>query len=116
MRTWGRVGQVNGVGGTWVEVTPDASGGLSNIYITTLVQSLRLSLGESPFFANYGIPAQQSVVTQVMPDFYASQTQTQFAPYFASLTIQRVSGSGSQVYRVRAVCPSGAILIREVAT
>ena len=96
-------------------MTPDSDGDLSNIYLTTLVQTLRLSLGESPFFGNYGIPAQQSVITQVFPDFYASQTQTQFAPYFASLTIQRVSTSGNPIYRVRAVCKTGAILTSEVA-
>jgi hypothetical protein len=116
MRTWGRIGQVNGQGGTWVEVTPDANGDTSNIYLTTLVQVLKLNLGESPFYANYGIPAQQSVVTQVFPDYYAMQTQAQFAPYFASLVIQRVSGSNPPVYNVTAVCHSGAILTTQVAT
>lgn len=116
MRTWGRIGQVNGIGGTWVEVTPDANGDTSNIYLTTLVQCLKLNLGESPFYGNYGIPAQQSVVTQVMPDFYAAQTQTQFAPYFASLTIQRLLGATTPTYAVRAVCPSGAVLTTTVAT
>ena len=84
--------------------------------MTTLVQCLQLNLGESPFYSNYGIPAQQTVVTQVLPDFYAMQTQTQFAPYFASLAISRVQGSFPPVYNVTAVCHSGAALTATVAT
>jgi hypothetical protein len=66
--------------------------------------------------ANFGIPAQQSVTTRVFPDFYATQTQTQFAPYFASLVINRVQGSFPPVYTVQALCHSGAILTTTVAT
>ena len=116
MRTYGRVGQVQGIGGTWVEVTTDPAGYNDNVYLTTLCQVLNLNLGESPFFANYGIPAQQSVVTQVFPDFYASMTQQQFAPYFASLVIQRVQGSYPPAYDVTAVCHNGAVLTSTVAT
>lgn len=116
MRTWGRInGGVNGVGGTWVEVTTDANGDNSNVWLTTLCQTLLLNLGESPFWASYGIPAQQSIVTQVFPDFYAARTQSQFAQYFASLTIQRVLGSFPPVYNVRAVCFNSAILTSQVA-
>lgn len=69
-----------------------------------------LNLGESVFFGNYGIPEQQSVVTQVFPDYYMSLIQQQFAQYFASLTIERVQGSFPPAYNVRAVCHNGAIL------
>ena len=116
MRTYGRTGQVNGAGGTWVEVDLDANGYADNIMLTTLVQTLKLNLGESPFFGSSGIPAQQSIVTQVFPDFYAAQTQQQFAPNFASLVISRVQGSFPPVYSVTAVCHSGAILTTTVAT
>jgi hypothetical protein len=116
VRTWGRIGQdENGRGGTWVEVTTDANGFNEDVYLTTLVQCLRLNLGESPFYANYGIPAYPSVITQTYPDFYAAQTQTQFAPYFASLTIQRLNTSGAPIYLVTAVCFNGAIIPLEVA-
>ena len=115
MRTWGRVGQTNGEGGTWVEVATDASGYNDNVYLTTLVQTLKLNLGESPFYANYGIPAYQTIVTQVFPDYYAMQVQDQFAPSFASLTITRNSGSNPPVYSITAVCHSGAVLTAEVA-
>ncbi|MHB8406452.1 MAG: hypothetical protein ACYDCJ_13650 [Gammaproteobacteria bacterium] len=116
MRTWGRIGQVNGTGGTWVEVSTDADGFNDQVYITALVQALKLNLGESPFFGNYGIPALQSVIQQTFPDFYAAQTQTQFSPYFASLVIRREIGLFPPVYAVRAVCHSGAILTTAVAT
>lgn len=96
MRTYGRIyaseqDRLNGVL-TWVEVDPDPATGLTDmIYATTLIQVLKLSLGESPFYANYGIPAQQSVLTQVYPDFYMARTQQQFSIYFASLIISRAA-------------------------
>ena len=116
LRTYGRVGQVNGIGGTWVEVVTDANGYSDAVWLTTLAQCLKLNLGESPFWANYGIPAQQSVVTQVFPDYYAMQTQTQFAPYFATLVITRVPQSFPPVYTVYAVCHSGAVQILTIPT
>jgi len=116
MRTFGRINQVNGAGGTWVEVSTDANGFNDQVYLTTLVQALKLNLGESPFYASTGIPAQQTVVTQVFPDYYAMITQEQFAPFFAALTINRVPGSFPPVYTVTAVCHSGAILTETVAT
>ncbi|OYV47662.1 MAG: hypothetical protein B7X10_04325, partial [Burkholderiales bacterium 21-58-4] len=67
----------------WVEITTDANGFNDNVYLTTLAQILKLNLGESPFWANYGIPQYQTIMTQVFPDYYAMQTQTQMAPYFA---------------------------------
>ena len=116
LRTYGRTGQVNGVGGTWVEVTTDANGYSDQVYYTTLIQVLKLNLGESPFYGNYGIPAQQSVITQVFPDYYVMQTQTQFAPYFASLVITRVPLTTTPTYDVTVVCHSGAVLSTVVAT
>lgn len=116
MRTYGRINQVDNMGGTWVEVTTDANGFNEQVYLTTLIQCLKLNLGESPFWANYGIPAYQSVMTQVFPDFYAAQTQQQFAPFFASLSITRVVGSFPPVYNVKAICFGGAILNTTVAT
>ncbi len=116
LRTYGRINQTDGIGGTWVEVTTDADGFDDAVWLTTLIQCLKLNLGESPFFANFGIPAQQSVTTQVFPDFYASQTQQQFSPYFASLAITRVQGSFPPVYDVAAVCHNGAVVGVQVST
>lgn len=116
LRTWGRVGQENGIGGSWTEVTTDTDGYNDAVYLTTVIQVLRLSLGESPFFANYGIPAQQSVVTQVFPDFYVAQTQQQFAPYFASIMLSRLQGAPNPIYRGNIVAHNGAILQIQVPT
>lgn len=115
MRTWGRLYDELG-NATWVEVTTDANGFNDNVWLTTVCQALKLNLGESPFFANVGIPAYQSVATQIPPDYYAMQIQTLFAPNFALLTITRVPNSSPPVYTVTAVCHSGAILTNTVAT
>lgn len=115
MRTYGRITNPNGTK-TWVEVTTDSRGFNDNVYLTTLAQCLKLNLGESPFYSNYGIPAQQTIVTQTFPDYYVAQTQSQFAPYFASLSINRVVGSYPPVYNAQAVTHSGAILTTEIAT
>lgn len=114
MRTWGKDYNTDG-SYRWVSVTTDANGFNDNVYLTTLAQVLKLNLGESPFYANYGIPAQQTVVTQVFPDYYAMVTQQQFAPYFASLAIVRVPGSFPPVYNIQAVAHSGALLNEIVA-
>ncbi len=102
MRTYGRVPVL--VAGTnipvidtetglpatqWVEVDTTSAGYNDYVYITTLIQVLKLNLGESPFYGNYGIPAKPSIVQQVAPDFYVMRTQQQFAGRFASLTIAR---------------------------
>jgi hypothetical protein len=108
-RTYGRIANEDGTK-TWVLVETDANGMNDNVSLTTLAQTLKLNLGESPFHADYGIPAYQTIVTQVMPDFYVMKTQTQFSSYFASLTITRVQGSLPPVYQVNAVCHSGALL------
>lgn len=114
MRTWGRNYALDG-SYTWVEVSTDANGYDDNVWLTTLCQTLKLNLGESPFYANYGIPAYQTIVTQVFPDYYVMQTQQQFAPHFASLVISRQAASFPPVYNITAVCHSGAVLTAEVA-
>lgn len=116
MRTYGRVGQTGGLGGTWVEVSTDANGYNSELYLTALIQCLKLSLGESPFFGDFGIPAQQSVTTQIPPDFYVARTQQQWSQFFSALTIQRVQGSFPPQYNVQAVAPTGAILLPTAET
>lgn len=112
MRTYGRIknpkaGKVSGAIGSfvigvsaigeatadqdliWVEVDTDENGYNDAVMVTTLIQCLKLNLGESPFFANYGIPAKTSVMQQVAPDFYVVRTQRQFSQYFASLIIAK---------------------------
>ena len=90
MRTFGRITEATGQK-RWVEVTTDANGFNDYVYLTTLCQVLLLNRGESPFYANYGIPAQQSVLQQIAPDFYMAQTQQQFATFFASLQLTKIA-------------------------
>lgn len=74
MRTWGRQYAKDGTY-QWVEVTTDPNGFSDNLWLTTLVQALKLNLGESPFYANLGIPQYQTIMTQVMPSYYVSNIQ-----------------------------------------
>ena len=106
MRTYGRIENELGVK-TWVTITTDDAGFNDNVYITTLIQCLLLILGESPFHANYGIPAQQSLVQQVFPDFYVAQTQQQFSGFFSNLMITK-EVSANPLYRVNVVRNTGA--------
>jgi hypothetical protein len=110
VRTYGRVE------GVWEEVDTDANGYNDEVYLTTLCQVLLLNLNESPFYATYGIPANQSVLQQTFPDYYVALTQQTFAPYFASITIARVKGTLTPTYSVNVVTHQGAILTAQVAT
>lgn len=114
MRTYGRIYSPDG-SYVWQEVDTDDNGFDDDVWITTLIQVLKLNLGESPFYAQYGIPAQQTVVTQVFPDYYAAMTQQQFAPYFASLIISKIDarddlGVPYPAYSVNIVKNTGAVV------
>ncbi len=87
MRTYGRTQNVLSGKKLWWTVTTDQGGYNDSVYITALAQVLKLNLGESPFFADWGIPAHESVTTQVPPDLYVARTQQRFAPFFASLIL-----------------------------
>jgi hypothetical protein len=117
MRTWGRPVIQDGfrtTRGPWTQVNTDPSTGLNDlVQVTTLCQTLLLNLGESPFFANYGIPAQQTIITQVWPDFYVAGTQRQFAQHFASLIISRRQ-STFPYYNVNVTTHSGQKLNPQV--
>ena len=105
MRTWGRVTDSDG-NKTWQVVETDEDGNNDMVRVTQLIQDLKLNLNESPFYANYGIPAQNSVITQIFPDFYVTKTQQQFAQYFTNLTIAKVQ-STTPTYRVNIILNSG---------
>jgi hypothetical protein len=87
MRTYGRTQDVLSGKKKWWVVTTDLGGFNDSVMLTALAQVIKLNLGESPFFADYGIPAHPSVVMQIFPDFYMARTQQQFAGYFASLIL-----------------------------
>lgn len=116
MRTYGR--SPSNIGPNWVQVTTNpASGENDHVYLTTLCQVLLLILNESPFYANYGIPAFQSVMTQIYPDYYVAVTQRQFAQYFASLSITRRTkalNSEELIYEIACTTKQGTRLIASV--
>jgi hypothetical protein len=113
VRLYGRVD--NGAGGKkWVVVQTDANGNNDLVYVTALIQCLKLSLGESPFFAWAGIPAEESVVTQVVPDYYVSVIQQIYAPYFASLLIARRPATTTPTYDVSLITHQGVVLSASV--
>jgi hypothetical protein len=105
MRTYGRISNSDG-SKSWVKVETDTNGFNDMVYLTTLIQCLLLNLGESPFYANYGIPAKTSIIQQIMPDFYVAQTQQQFASYFASLTIAN-SSTNPPTYKINVTTHQG---------
>jgi len=106
MRTYGRTAE-----GVWVEITEP-----NYVQLATLAQTLRLQQGESPFFGNYGIPAQSSVMTQIAPDAAIARTQSQFAPYFASLSVSSVLGASNPTYNILAVFKNGTVINSTLAT
>lgn len=109
MRTYGRIKQQDGTL-QWVVVETDPNGSNDMVYVTTLLQTLKLFLGESPFYANFGIPAKTSVLQQVAPDYYVARTQQQFAQYFANLVVSKVGGLVTPTYRVNITTHQGVKL------
>ncbi len=108
MRVWGRDSN-----GQWVEVATAPNGDNSAVYLVALIQALRLQPGESPFYANVGIPSQQSVLSQLFPDYYVNQIQQQYSQYFSSLLISRTANN-PPTYRVDITTFTGATISRTV--
>lgn len=109
MRTYGRVFNEDGTY-TWQVVSTNPNNGdNSAVWVTTLIQTLKLSRNESPFFANYGIPAQLSVIQRIFPDIYVFQTQQQYAPFFSSLIVSRLSNQFPPVYLINLTTLTGVI-------
>lgn len=67
-------------------------------------------LNESPFWGNWGMPAQQAVIQQIAPDTFVNLMQQRFAPYFASLICFRIPASNPPTYQVNIVTFQGAAL------
>lgn len=111
MRSYWRVQNPNGEL-VWTQVSTDANGFNDLVYFSSLTQCLQLEQGESPFYGNSGIAAQQSIIQQVWPDYSVAQTQQQFAPYFASLQISKVQNPDppEPTYDIFVIAHSGANL------
>ena len=114
MRLWGR--QYNQDGSyKWMQVNTDAAGYNDACYVTALCQVLQLQTGESPIYANYGIPAQASIATQVFPDMAVYLTQQQYSQFFAFLKIQKANQVNqynvpTPVYDVTVITQTGSII------
>jgi hypothetical protein len=89
---WGRVYDANG-NPSWVQVSTDDAGFSDYLYITALIQCMKGNLGESPFWANFGLPAHQSVLQQLPPDFNVNFIAQFYQQFFASLIIAKVAPS-----------------------
>lgn len=108
MRTYGRDQD-----GKWTTVTTDANGFNDSVWLTTLVQNLKLAPQESPFFANNGIPANGSVIQQILPTFYVNRMQQQFSGYFSSLQLT-LTEIDPPVYTISAITNSGSKIVGQV--
>ena len=114
MRCYGRTYNVDGTY-TWSEITTDANGYNDAVYVTALAQVLQLQLGESPFYSNYGIPAQPDIVSQIFPDYNVYLTQQRYAPYFASLKVTKVNALNqynvpTPVYNIQVITQQGSVV------
>jgi hypothetical protein len=93
----------------WVVVTTDARGYNDAVYITAMAQTCKLNLGESPFWANFGIPAKQSVISQIMPDLYVVLIQQFYQKFFSSLLLAKIPSADGVTpqYKLSATSKSG---------
>jgi hypothetical protein len=100
----------------WVEVDTDVNGFNDMVWLTTLIQVIKLNLGESPFYSNYGVPAHSSIIAQLAPDYYMNYIQQNFSGYFMFLSITSApgttddSGIPSPGYSVTVITQYGAYL------
>lgn len=107
MRTYGRITNPDG-SKKWIEVSTDPTTGSNSwVYVTAMCQVLQGILGESPFYAQYGIPAPQAIIQQIAPDLYVQRVQQQFAQYFANLSISRDPTAAVPTYNVSATTLEG---------
>jgi hypothetical protein len=113
MRIWGRVTNPDGTR-TWVAVVTTPEGDDTAVRITQLIQVLKLNLNESPFYADWGIPAYPAVAQQIPPDYYVQLTQQRFAQYFASLTIARISAN-PPTYNINLLTKQGSSFSQVIA-
>ncbi|CNH95517.1 Uncharacterised protein [Yersinia intermedia] len=94
-------------------VETDENGFNDSVYLTTLIQNLKLAPQESPFYANNGIPANGSVIQQILPTYYVNRIQQQFSQYFSSLQIAMVSDD-PPIYNISAITNAGSKIISQV--
>lgn len=108
MRIYGRVLNDDG-SKRWVTVESDPTTGSDSwVYVTAFCQALLLNLNESPFYAGFGLPAQQSVIMQIAPDFYVSRMQQYYSQFFAALIVSRDPAASDPTYNIKATLFDGS--------
>lgn len=104
-RVWGRETGAGGVR-VWEAFETDSAGVDDYPNFIWLQQALLLNLNESPFYADWGIPVQQTLATSIYPDYYTAKTQKRFSSYFPSCSISRIPSSDVS-YSVNITTKSG---------
>lgn len=99
------------LGKKWVVVETDANGFNDALNITAMAQTLKLNLSESPIWANYGIPARQSVMQQYAPDLYITFTQQFYQQFFSSVVVAKLQ-TFEPTYNISVVTQQGSLLKR----
>lgn len=115
-RVWGRVYADDGTY-QWVPVVTDIYGYNDAVNCTWFAQALKLNIGESPFYSQYGLPAYQSVASQVPPNYYVAQMQSLFSAYFPSLIISKnlaTPAAPTPTYGVQIVTTQGSAVFFSV--
>lgn len=120
LRTYGRTRDTLTGEKTWRTVVTDRHGFDDMVWLTTLAQICKLNLGESPFFADWGVPARESVVMQIFPDFYVQLIQQRVAPHFMSLMLEHRPdamdelGNPTPHYHFEAITNYGSTIVDDV--
>jgi len=63
----------------------------SLIWVTIVKHELQLRVGESPFFADAGIPAEDSIITQQEPDYHVNNVKRRYEAKFRRFDIVKRS-------------------------
>jgi len=92
-----------------VTVEADINDNPDSVYLTALIQTLKLNWGESPFFGDWGIPAHQAIVQQIFPDYYVLLTQKRYAPFFMTLGVVK-RPTDTPMYDISIQFKSGAVI------
>ena len=110
MRIYGRTPKDEYGNRHWVTIETDANGDSSYVYVVALCQCLLLNYNESPFWANFGIPAKSSILQQQAPDYFVGFIVNYFSQFFASLTVLRRPNAPNQptpVYDINVLFKNG---------
>lgn len=91
-RVWARIHNDDGTR-TWQAIETTSAGSNDNLNFIWLQNVLLLNINESPFYSDWGVPVHQTMVSQILPDYYMSLIQRRFSEYFASVIINRISAT-----------------------